>query len=392
MLRYSQRRRAERLLAHRHGLPRHVGFDRPGAAARRRRRPDRPLRRASTRPTAATRYRYSGSVEWQRHARQRSHQGHRLRHRATTSNLFSNFTYFLDDPGARRSVRAGRSPLRDRRARSTHRRLGALGAAARCRTPSACRCATTTSRTSGCITPRRGGRSTRSARTRVAARRAPASTRRTRSQWTPWLRTLAGLRVDGYRFDVDAGDPRERRHAATPASSARRAARCSARGSGTELYVNAGIGFHSNDARGATITRRSGDGRAGGAGDAAGARQRRGGGRAHRAHPAPADQPCAVDAGPRLRAGVRRRRRHDRSRPPEPPHGVEFANYYSPAAVADARRRPRRCRSARFTDGDPAGEHDSRARSATWSRPAPRSTACSRCSAASAGATSVRGR
>ena len=25
--------------------------------------------------------------------------------------------------------------------------------------------------------------------------------------WTPWLRTLAGVRVDGYRFDVEAGEP-----------------------------------------------------------------------------------------------------------------------------------------------------------------------------------------
>ncbi len=25
--------------------------------------------------------------------------------------------------------------------------------------------------------------------------------------WTPWLRTLAGVRVDGYRFDVTAGEP-----------------------------------------------------------------------------------------------------------------------------------------------------------------------------------------
>jgi outer membrane receptor protein involved in Fe transport len=70
--------------------------------------------------------------------------------------------------------------------------------------------------------------------------------------WTPWLRTLAGLRVDGYRFDVDAGDPRN--------SGLDRAGLVSPKGglvigpwSGTEVYVNAGLGFHSNDARGATI-------------------------------------------------------------------------------------------------------------------------------------------
>ena len=56
-------------------------------------------------------YRYSGSFDWQR-----------TRNNASTKvsafgvaydlNLFSNFTYFLDDPGQRRSVPAGRSPLR----------------------------------------------------------------------------------------------------------------------------------------------------------------------------------------------------------------------------------------------------------------------------------------
>jgi outer membrane receptor protein involved in Fe transport len=72
--------------------------------------------------------------------------------------------------------------------------------------------------------------------------------------WTPWLRTLAGLRVDGYRFRVDADDPRN--------SGKRYAGLASPKAGlvigpfrGTEIYGNAGIGFHSNDARGTTITR-----------------------------------------------------------------------------------------------------------------------------------------
>jgi outer membrane receptor protein involved in Fe transport len=72
-------------------------------------------------------------------------------------------------------------------------------------------------------------------------------------EWTPWLRTLAGIRADGYRFKVDAGDPLN--------SGTVRAGLASPKGgvvigpfSGTELYANAGVGFHSNDARGATIT------------------------------------------------------------------------------------------------------------------------------------------
>lgn len=73
------------------------------------------------------------------------------------------------------------------------------------------------------------------------------------TQWTPWLRTLAGLRVDGYRFDVAAGEPLN--------AGTNGAGLVSPKGgaifgpwSGTEFYVNSGLGFHSNDARGATIT------------------------------------------------------------------------------------------------------------------------------------------
>src|SRR5439155_14363315 len=73
-------------------------------------------------------------------------------------------------------------------------------------------------------------------------------------QWAPWLRTLAGLRSDGYRFRVDASDPAN--------GGTDHAGLVSPKGGavlgpwrGTELYVNAGLGFHSNDARGATITR-----------------------------------------------------------------------------------------------------------------------------------------
>jgi outer membrane receptor protein involved in Fe transport len=72
--------------------------------------------------------------------------------------------------------------------------------------------------------------------------------------WTPWLRTLAGLRVDGYRFRVDAGDPAN--------GGTNRAGLVSPKAGavigpwrGTEVYVNAGFGYHSNDARGVTITR-----------------------------------------------------------------------------------------------------------------------------------------
>jgi outer membrane receptor protein involved in Fe transport len=62
-------------------------------------------------------------------------------------------------------------------------------------------------------------------------------------QWTPWLRTVAGLRGDGYRFDVDGR--RADASIVTPKLSV-----IAGPWRGTELFFNAGHGFHSNDARG----------------------------------------------------------------------------------------------------------------------------------------------
>jgi hypothetical protein len=72
-------------------------------------------------------------------------------------------------------------------------------------------------------------------------------------RWTPWLRSISGLRADTHWFRVNADHP---------ANSGRdSAALVSPKASlvlgpwrGTELYVNGGFGFHSNDSRGATIT------------------------------------------------------------------------------------------------------------------------------------------
>jgi hypothetical protein len=67
--------------------------------------------------------------------------------------------------------------------------------------------------------------------------------------WTSWLRTVAGIRADIYHFDV--------RNLAGGDSGAKTSAIASPKLSvifgpweKTELYLNAGLGFHSNDARG----------------------------------------------------------------------------------------------------------------------------------------------
>jgi hypothetical protein len=77
--------------------------------------------------------------------------------------------------------------------------------------------------------------------------------------WTPWFRSLVGLRGDDIRLHVDALQ--------TPADSDRVAAyRVSPKlalilgpWQHTEFFLNAGRGFHSNDARGAVATRGEGD-------------------------------------------------------------------------------------------------------------------------------------
>jgi len=70
--------------------------------------------------------------------------------------------------------------------------------------------------------------------------------------WTAHVRSTLGLRGDHYDFDVDSN--------VAANSGSRRAGMLSPKLSlafgpwgGTELYANAGLGFHSNDARGTTI-------------------------------------------------------------------------------------------------------------------------------------------
>jgi hypothetical protein len=71
-------------------------------------------------------------------------------------------------------------------------------------------------------------------------------------QWTPKFKTVAGLRQDFYRFDVESDNPfnsgRENDSIVSPKLSLIYAAWAK-----TETYLNFGTGFHSNDARGATI-------------------------------------------------------------------------------------------------------------------------------------------
>ncbi len=73
------------------------------------------------------------------------------------------------------------------------------------------------------------------------------------SRWTSRWRTVLGARVDGYAFDVRS-DRSENSGRRTAAIASPKASVVYAPGDKAEFYASAGLGFHSNDARGTTIT------------------------------------------------------------------------------------------------------------------------------------------
>ena len=77
------------------------------------------------------------------------------------------------------------------------------------------------------------------------------------SRWTPWFRTVLGLREDAYTFDVRS-DLASRwamlnEGARTAAITSPKASLIFTPSSAAEFYVSGGLGFHSNDARGTVI-------------------------------------------------------------------------------------------------------------------------------------------
>ena len=73
-------------------------------------------------------------------------------------------------------------------------------------------------------------------------------------EWSSWLRTTAGIRGDGSHYKVT--DKLDARNSGTANAGIFSPKGTATFGpwSGTEFYVNAGMGFHSNDARGTTIS------------------------------------------------------------------------------------------------------------------------------------------
>ena len=333
-------RRVERPVGDRHGLRRPVELDRPDPGARRRGGDDRPLRH----------HRHLGRrrlLPLQRlgrlaaHREQRQHQGERLRHRLRHEPVLE--LHLL--PGRRRERRPvppGRPALRVGR-QGQPPAARATGAAARCRTPSRSRFATTTSRTSACITPCGASRSTPCGKT-PCCRPAWPPTRRTTRRGRRGCGRWPGVRVDGYRFDVEAGEPANSRHRLRRAGQpeVRRRVR-SVRRHRVLRQRRARLPQQRRPRR--DHHRRSRHRRCGRSRDAAGPRTRGRGRVPQRPHPAAADQRGAVDAQPRFRAHLHRRRRQHRGRPPEPSLRRRVVQLLLAAAVAHPRRRRRACRA-----------------------------------------------
>jgi hypothetical protein len=193
-------------------------------------------------------YRYSASAEWQR-------TGGNSATNATAYaiayqlNLFSNFTYYLEDP-----VRGDQFEQADQRivtgGRVGQRRLGKWAGR-------------DMQQTYG-IQIRNDAIGTLGlfhdqARVRLSTTRLDSARQTSVSayyqnelQWARWMRTSVGLRGDTYHFQIQSDDPRnsgsDHESLASP-----KAGVALGPWRGTEVYMNAGQGFHSNDARGVTI-------------------------------------------------------------------------------------------------------------------------------------------
>jgi hypothetical protein len=72
-------------------------------------------------------------------------------------------------------------------------------------------------------------------------------------QWTPWLKSVLGVRADAFAIDVD-GETAANTGRSTSGIASPKATLVLGPWKKTELYADLGSGFHSNDARGVTTT------------------------------------------------------------------------------------------------------------------------------------------
>ncbi|HXG71564.1 MAG TPA: TonB-dependent receptor, partial [Gemmatimonadaceae bacterium] len=165
-------------------------------------------------------------------------------------NLFSNFTYFLDDPdnGDQFEQKERRTAVGGR---LTYRRLGhvferhtesAVGAQVRRDWLDPVGLYKTVAR-----------RRLSTTREDEVGQTMVGTYAQSEIEWTRSLRTTVGVRADVYQFSVASDNPLNSGDGSKALVSPKLAAILGPWG-GTELYANAGMGVHSNDARGATIS------------------------------------------------------------------------------------------------------------------------------------------
>ncbi|MEJ2502859.1 MAG: TonB-dependent receptor, partial [Gemmatimonadota bacterium] len=163
-------------------------------------------------------------------------------------DLFSNFTYLLDDPvdgDQLRQIDDGRWTFG---ANASHQQpTGLLGADGDLSVGVQLR-----SDASDLTLARTRARAlTEGIRADVVRQSSAGAYAQWTAEWTPTFRTIAGLRGDVFHFDVDSDLARNSGSAYDGILSPKLSLAWEPR-PGRELYVNGGLGFHSNDARGVT--------------------------------------------------------------------------------------------------------------------------------------------
>jgi outer membrane receptor protein involved in Fe transport len=194
--------------------------------------------------------RYSVAGEWQRGASSALTKitAYGIRY---DLDLISNFTFYLDDP-----VRGDQQEQVDHRfvtgARVLHRRQGKWRAYSMQNTVGVQVRNDYIPEVALYHTASRDRLETRSRSSALVT--SGGAYAQNETEWAPWLRTVAGIRGDISRYRVDALDPLNSGTAAAGMVSPKGGVTIGPWKS-TELYVNAGTGFHSNSALGTTITR-----------------------------------------------------------------------------------------------------------------------------------------
>jgi hydrogenase/urease accessory protein HupE len=188
--------------------------------------------------------RYSLTTEWHR---QSDHGATRVMAYGVYSllDLYSNFTYFLDDP-----VRGDQFAQPDRRwqsglkaAHTRYHRIGGMDS----ETTLGLQFRNDAIDNGLLLTQKRqrygSKREDRILQTSIS----PYAENKT--QWNGWLRSSLGVRFDGFRFDVASNRPENSGHRLDGLVSPKGGIVLGPWAK-SEIYLNGGLGFHSNDARG----------------------------------------------------------------------------------------------------------------------------------------------